>query len=69
MKAYLVERSVVGENDWMLTGSGFYNPSIKESAEFCAQKWNESASDPYLKNVAETAALRYEYRVREYTSV
>ena len=33
--AYLVERSVAGEDDWILTGSGFYNPSIEGSAEHC----------------------------------
>jgi len=60
--AYLVERSVVGEDDWILTGSGFYNPSIEGSAEHCAEKWNEATTDPFVKN----AATRYEYRVMKY---
>lgn len=64
--AYLVERSAVGEDDWVLTGSGFYNPSIKESAEFCVDKWNEAATDPFVGANTISVATRYEYRVKTY---
>ena len=64
--AYLVERSVVGEDDWVLTGSGFYNPSIEGSAEHCVEKWNEAATDPFVGANTKTVATRYEYRVKKY---
>lgn len=70
MRAYLIERRRMGsDTNWTLVGIGFYNPAIRESAEDCCAKWNESAGDPYTRDQAETVALRYEYRVGEYASV
>ena len=61
-RAYLIERRRLGSDNWVLTGSGFYNPAYKNSADACCRKWNAATRDP---NVVDTST-KYEYRVRVY---
>ena len=65
-KAYLIERRIVGNPTWVLTGSGFYNPAIKDSADACCRKWNALGTDSELPGQHSAVAVRYEYRVRTY---
>ena len=53
----------MGNDFWAVTGSGFYNPRYKISAEACCKKWNAATRDPSVAD----ATTKYEYRVRTYT--
>ena len=63
VRVFLIERRTIGNDFWAVTGSGFYNPRYKISAEACCKKWNAATRDP---SVADTTT-KYEYRVRTYT--